>query len=394
MSPGGVSLAGQPVVDVHCHGWRTEELLELEPAGFLDRITMMGMCLISSELLEPQLDEHLRRLTDSTPLASLMRRRLAARLGVDATREAVGTARLEALRSGGTSYLQGLWQDAGLAAIVVDEGYPQPSIPSAELQAAAGLPVHRVARIEPWIDRLKHEAASFDELEDAFVAEAERAPNENAVAFKSIIAYRTGLDVRPWSRSDANAAFARWRDNGWAESREHAKPVRDNLLRRTYEIAAAAGGLPVHIHCGGGDPSIVLGHARPQDLFPLLSERMHQPTLLIHSGQPWLDEGAYVASILPHVYLEMSITMPWASLAIDTKLEGLLGIAPPAKVLYGSDEATEPEVLWLSAHVGREALERVLTTAVERGWLDAGEAVEVGAGVLGGNAARLHGFEL
>ncbi len=86
--------------------------------------------------------------------------------------------------------------------------------------------------------------------------------------------------------------------------------------------------------------------------------------------------------------------MPWASLAVDTKLEALLGIAPPAKVLYGSDEASEPEVLWLSAQVGREALERVLTTAVERGWLEAGEAVSVGAGVLGGNAARLHGFEL
>ena len=82
--------------------------------------------------------------------------------------------------------------------------------------------------------------------------------------------------------------------------------------------------------------------------------------MLIHSGQPWLDEGAYVASILPHVYLEMSIMMPWASLAIDTKLEALLGIAPPSKVLYGSDEASEPEVLWLSAQVGREALERVL----------------------------------
>ena len=84
---------------------------------------MMGMCLISSELLDPKLDGHLRRLTDSTPLASLMRRRLAARLGVDATREAVGSARLDALREQGTSYLQGLWQEAGLAAIVVDEGY-------------------------------------------------------------------------------------------------------------------------------------------------------------------------------------------------------------------------------------------------------------------------------
>jgi predicted TIM-barrel fold metal-dependent hydrolase len=389
-----IDLAGCPIIDAHSHGWRNDELLALDPTGFLDRITMMGMCLISSDLLDAPLERHVRSLTDSTPLASMMRRRLAARLGVEPTREAVGGARMAALRDDPAGYLDGLWQDAGLAGAIVDEGYPQPTIPTAELQAAAHLPIHRVARIEPWIVALREGAASFDELEDAFVDTAERAPTEGAVAFKSIIAYRTGLDVEAWSRDEARSAFERWRADGWRESREHAKPVRDSLLRRTFEIAAAAGGLPIHIHCGGGDPAIVLGHARPQDLFALLSERMHQPVVLIHSGQPWLDEGAYVASILPHVYLEMSITMPWASLAIDTKLEALLGIAPPSKVLYGSDEATEPEVLWLSALVGREALQRVLGRAVERDWLEPDEARAMGAGVLGGNAARLHGITL
>ena len=110
----------------------------------------------------------------------------------------------------------------------------------------------------------------------------------------------------------------------------------------------------MHIHCGGGDPAIVLAHARPQDLFPLLAEHADQPVVLIHSGWPWLEEGAFVASVLPQVYLDMSLTMPWASLAIDQKLEVLLGIAPPAKVMYGSDEASEPEVIWLSAQLARE----------------------------------------
>jgi predicted TIM-barrel fold metal-dependent hydrolase len=149
---------------------------------------------------------------------------------------------------------------------------------------------------------------------------------------------------------------------------------------------------PLHVHCGGGDPAIVLRHARPQDLFPLLSEHADQPVVLIHAGWPWLEEGAYVASVLPLVYLDMSITMPWASLAVDQKLEVLLGAAPPAKVLYGSDEASEPEVIWLSAQLGREALGRVLGTAVERAWLSEREAVTIGEGVLAGNARRLHGI--
>jgi hypothetical protein len=387
-----VSLAGCPVLDVHCHGWRRDELLALDPTGFPDRVTMMGMCLISSGLVDDALDEHLRTLTDSTPLAMAMRRRLAARLGCGASREELGAARRAALDADGLGYLQGLWRDAGLAGVLVDEGYPQPTIPGTELEAAAGLPVHRVARIEPWIVALRDAATTFDELEDAFVAEAERAAADGAVAFKSVIAYRTGLDVGDPTRAEARAAYGRWRDDAWRETRADAKPVRDLLLRRALDVAAAAGGVPVHVHCGGGDPSIVLGHARPQDLFPLLAERLTQPVVLIHAGQPWLDEGAYVASILPHVYLDISITVPWASLAMDAKLETLLGIAPPAKVLYGSDEASEPEVLWLAAHVGREALERVLGRAVQRRWLDEAEARSIGAGVLAGNAARLHGI--
>jgi predicted TIM-barrel fold metal-dependent hydrolase len=148
----------------------------------------------------------------------------------------------------------------------------------------------------------------------------------------------------------------------------------------------------VHIHCGGGDPAIVLRHARPQDLFPLLTQHADQPIVLIHSGWPWLEEGAYVASVLPQVYLDVSTSIPWATLAIDQKLEVLLGAAPTAKVLYASDEASEPEVIWLSAQVGREALGRVLGSAVERSWLSEPEARRIAEGVLAGNTRRLHGI--
>ncbi len=114
------------------------------------------MCLISSELLDPQLDGHLRRLTDSTPLASLMRRRLAARLGVE--RDPRGRRRCAAGRAAGAGHgvpagpVAG--GRAGRASWSTRAIRSRPSR-SAELQAAAGLPVHRVARIEPWIDRLK-----------------------------------------------------------------------------------------------------------------------------------------------------------------------------------------------------------------------------------------------
>ena len=289
-----------------------------------------------------------------------MRRRLAAHLGCDDDRAAVSAARHEAYSADPAGYLDGLWKDCGLAGLVCDEGYPQPPVDFAQFRAEARVPVHRVFRIEPAISKLRETAASYDELEDALAAACEEAAAADAVAFKTVLAYRTGLDVGEPSAADARAAFLRWRDAGFPETREDAKPVRDRLLERVMAVGKATD-RPLHVHCGGGDADVVLEHCSARDLFPFLNRHLEHPVVLIHSGQPWLAEGAYVAQILPRVYLELSITMPWSSLALDGLLELLLGVAPTNKVLYGSDESTDPEVAWLSATVGRAALERVLT---------------------------------
>jgi len=387
-----IDLSHAPVIDVHCHPWRNDQLLAADPLGFEERITMMGMCLISSGMEGESLAEHLRLLTETTPLALTMRRRLAEHLGCEPTKEGVAATRRDALAADPPAYNRRLWEAANVAGLIYDEGYPQPTIAMDEFAADSGARLYRVARIEPFIVDLREQAGSFRELEEAFEAELENAAADpELVAFKSVIAYRTGLDVEDPPLEHCERSFERWRADGWTETRLHAKPVRDRLLRRTLALAKRHD-RPLHVHCGGGDPAIVLAHARPQDLFPLLAEHADQPVVLIHSGWPWLEEGAYVASILPHVYLDVSITMPWASLAVDQKLEVLLGVAPPVKVLYGSDEASEPEVIWLSAQVGREALGRVLGTGVERGWLTRREAIAVGEGVLAGNARRLHGI--
>jgi predicted TIM-barrel fold metal-dependent hydrolase len=383
-------LDGTTVVDVHCHGWHSDEVAAAPQHGFLDRITMLGMCLMSSGLEDEGLREILELTTDSSPIAVAMADRLAAVLGCEPTRASLADARARALSDPG--YLRGLWRDAGVSGLIMDDGYPLPRIDGPALGKEVGLPVHRVCRIEPVITDHRDTAGGYAELEDAFTAALEQALAGGAIAFKSVIAYRTGLDVAEWSVSERETAFAAWRTDGWRETRDHAKPVRDSLLVRTLAVARSAG-VPVHVHCGGGDPSIVLDHARPSDVFPLLSRHMGQPVVLIHSGWPWVEEGAYVASILPHVYLDTSLSTPWASLAIDSRLEILLGIAPPAKVMYGSDEASEPEVIWLSALLAREALGRVLETGIERRQLNREAAGRIGAGVLGGNARRLHGLE-
>jgi hypothetical protein len=387
-----VDLSGSAVVDDHCHGFRPDELLRLDPLGWEDRLTMMGMCFLSSGQTDPALAGQVSALRDGTVYALTARRWLAGYLGVEPDPAAVAEARRAAFAADPRGYVNGLMTDQHIVGVIADEGYPQPPVLRADFEQALGVPVHRVARIEPMIVDLQAADVPWAEFADGFEARLdEAAADGHTVGYKSIIAYRTGLDVGDPSASDAARAYDAWRAAGWPKDRGPGKTVRDYCLRATLR-AARRHDLVMHLHCGGGDPDIVLAHVRPQDVYELLHDHMDQPIILIHGGYPWMAEAAYIASILPFVYLDLSEFLPWASLGIDRELEMLLGVVPSGKVLYGSDEASEPEVFWLSARMAREALERVLSAAVERDLLAIAEAERIGRGVLAENTQRLHGI--
>jgi len=387
-----VDLRGCDILDNHCHGFRSTDLLARDPEGWEDRLTMMGTCVASSGQTDARLLDQVAALRDSTVFTLTARRWLAGYLGVEPTHEAVTGARHAALTADPRSYVHALMSDAHLTAVIADEGYPQPPVTRAEFQESLGVPVYRVARIEPWIADLQALELSFADFEAAFEERLdEAAADPLTVGYKSVIAYRTGLDVTDPGAGEAGAAYQAWRAAGWPKDRGPGKTVRDYCLRAALRAARRHDRI-MHIHCGGGDPDIVLTHVRPQDIFPLLHDHLDQPIVLIHSGWPWLSEAAYIASILPFVYLDLSEFLPWASLAADRELEVMLGVAPAAKLLYGSDEASEPEVFWISARLTREALERVLAKAVRRDHLTSDEASRVGRGILGDNSRRLHGI--
>jgi uncharacterized protein len=385
-----VDLAGVEIVDAHTHPYRLDDLLAKPSAGFDTRMMFLGESFLSSSRVHDDLWPIADGFTDSTVYGLALRRWLAAHLGCDPTRGAVTAAREAALQADAVAYTRGLMEAAGVVAVLSDEGYPQPPIPADEFASTIGVTVHRVTRLEPWI--LQHRDGSFDDLVSGVENEATTAAADpNCVAYKSIVAYRTGLDVGDPSSSDAEAAFARWRDDEWAETREHAKPVRDFLIRRTLAIAKA-NERPFHFHCGGGDPDINLMYAGPKSIFPLLVDVQDQPVVLVHSGYPWVREAAYIASVLPNVYLELSELIPWGWGQVEWALEMLVGTVPAAKLLYGSDEAGEPEAFWASALLGRSVLQRVLGGFIDRDYLSTNEAERLGRLVLGDACRVLHGL--
>jgi hypothetical protein len=395
-----VDLSEVEVLDNHVHGFRIDDLLSHDAGDFETRLNLLGTLFSDSTLTtqamraDPGLWQSARAMTDSTVFSLAARRMLAERLGCEPTGEAVTAARDRAFREDPVGYIREMLQDAAVAGLLVDDGFPLPRVPSDEFRQTIGgkTPVHRVARIETMILDVREGAKDLAALEEAFGGELDRAAADpTLVAFKSIIAYRTGLDVGPLDWDAAAAAYPRWREDGWRESREHAKPVRDYLLHRAAE-AAGRHDRVLHVHTGDGDPDIVLSRARPHDLFPFLKEHLAERIVLIHTGFPWVDVAAYIASSLPNVYLDLSVMIPWASLGIDDKLTALLGTAPAGKLLYSSDEASEPEVIWIAARMSRRALERVLGDAVDRDFLTLQEAERLGRGILADNCRRLHGI--
>ena len=384
-----VDLSELEIVDAHTHALPISILQANDAKGFVERLTMTGMCLKSAGYDDRKLDALVSSFSDTTPVISGMIAALAKLLNCPPSRDEVARTRRRRIEGDAARYLQELMTDANIGGLVIDDGYPQPRVAPETIVKEYARPVASVVRIEPLIASIVKTARDWPDLRDQFTAALEAAIARGAMAIKSIIAYRTGLDIGEWPEAAVTAAFEGWRRDGFKESRAYSKPVRDALLHRSLDIAKKMD-VPVHIHTGGGDADIVLEYAQPRNMFALLKSRYDQDIVLIHSGWPWTSEAAYIASILPRVYLETSLATPWASLAIDQRLTTLLGIAPPAKVMYGSDASSEPEVLWFSARMARNALGRVLTEAADRGWMNASEALAIGKSVLSGNVRRLH----
>ncbi len=147
----GVDLSGSPVVDNHCHGFRSSDLLRLEPEGAEDRLTMMGMCLLSSGQTDPKLACQVADLRDTTIFALTARRWLAAYLRTEPASAPLAAARHAAYAADPVGYVAGLMADQSIEAVIADDGYPQPPVPRADFERELGVPVYRVARIEPFI---------------------------------------------------------------------------------------------------------------------------------------------------------------------------------------------------------------------------------------------------
>jgi predicted TIM-barrel fold metal-dependent hydrolase len=315
-----------------------------------------------------------------------MRSRLAGLLGVG--EDDVAAARDEQAAADWPGWLHRLAADAGLTGMVLDEAlHPDdPAQPVARYEDLTGLRVWKLARLDPLVDRLIGDGATAQEVVSAVESFMADAAASGAVGFKTVLAYRTGLAVA----ADADLAAA---DRSLADDvpvRRRGKALRD-LVFRTALARCADLGLPIQVHTGFGDSEIRLAESDPL----LLEEVLRTPegtaatVVLIHGSFPWHEQAAYLASVRPHLWVELSLSNLFAPLHTADRLLRILDVAPRGRVLLGTDGHGLPETQWFAAKVLADAWTRTARALTDAGagpaWVE-----ETGTAIFETNAREVY----
>jgi predicted TIM-barrel fold metal-dependent hydrolase len=337
----------------------------------------------------PAAAERRRRLAPGRVYVHLLETRLADFLGV--APEEVGAARDEVAGRDWPGWLRRLFDDAGVAGMIVDEAlHPDdPAHPSSVYTDLAGRPVWKMARLDPLVDRLVAAGASAAEVVDRVERFMDEAAAGGAVAFKTVLAYRTGLGVSP----DAVLAAAQRSLEDDAPVRRRGKALRDLVLRTALGRAADLN-LPIQIHTGFGDSEIRLAESNPL----LLEEVLRTPegtaatVVLIHGSFPWHEQAAYLATVRPNLWVELSLSNLFAPLNTADRLLRILDVAPRGRILLGSDGHVLPETQWFACRVLIDAWARVGRELDEAGarpaWVE-----ETREALFEGNARQVYALQ-
>ena len=386
-----IDLGPSPVFDVHCFAYGDGPL---DAEALACQYAMVGTS-------PPHMSDEERTATAarqglSTGALSKRIKDLAAYLGTEASLPAVVAEREARRERDFPGYVAGLLDDQQIQVLALDTALG--TLEDIDTFAASfpGRTL-KILRLTTLVRDLLESSASFDSLvADYDSAMQSAARDHGAIAFKSIIAYRTGLHFGRVTEAEAAASFARRREEPtWFGYR--VKPLRDFLIRRAMLNAIELDSM-VMIHTGLGDSDIVAEACRPILMWDLLKSDEIMPcrTMLIHGGFPYTDEATYMASVLPNVYFDLSAGTGPAFLeqAVGAdRFRKVFRSVPNEKIMYSSDGGEGgPETLWHDCMTAKGALSAALGSMVDEGYYTEAEALAAGASALFGNAERVFGL--
>lgn len=292
--------------------------------------------------------------------------------------------------------VQHLYRAANFDTLILDPAYP--------LAAECYTPEHmgqlgqcraaKMLRLETLMQQLILSYDNFNDVLAHFATEVSNIRARGYCALKSIVAYRTGLDIAEWSKDEAAASFVEARAEAVQKGqlRIANKPLIDYLLHIAFQHASGQE-VPIQFHTGYGDSDTDMRLGNPLHLRAVM-ERPDYRTMqivLLHESYPYTQLGAYLAAVYPHVYFDLSYTIPFVD-----KLEMLsftrqaISVAPASKLMYSSDGINVPEMHWAGAIRGRSVIGQVLQEMSEADEIDEEQAYHLAQQILRGTAYTVY----
>lgn len=355
-----LDLTSIPVVDNHCH-----------PVLLEQRMEALRFRAYFTEASDPAFAE--QHVANSVYYLWMLRQ-LAMFFGCQSKNdeEEVLSARnqLDA-----DTLIEHLYRAARIDTLILDIAHPLPEICTApERMGQLGhCRVARMLRLETLMQSLVVESRDFDELEARYSHALVNLRAHGYVALKSIVAYRTGLNIKQWSKDQAVVSFKEARATiQHGKLRIQQKALIDYLLHIAFRYAAEQE-MPVQFHTGYGDNDTDMRLGNPLHLRDVLENSAYQGmrVVLLHESYPYTQLGAYLAAVYPHVYFDLSYTIPFVDrLEMLAFTRQALSVAPASKLMYSSDGIFLPEMHWAAAVRGRSVLGQVLDEMIEYDEID------------------------
>jgi uncharacterized protein len=360
----------ESLVDHHCHGLTTRDLDRPEFEALMNeasRPSPLGTTLFDSML------------------GLAIRRWCAPVLDLEPHAEAEAyLARRREL--GATEVNRRMLAAAGIDTFLVDTGLtPELLTTPAELAATCGASGHEIVRLEAVA-----EAVLASDLPPADFAEevVTRLRASNAVAAKSIAAYRVGLDLpaRQPDQDELTAALSVVRPDASGGYRV-AQPVVNAWLAWT----AVELGLPLQLHVGYGDNDVDLAECDPLRLTSFLRATQDRgvPVMLLHN-YPFHRNAAYLAQVFDHVFMDVGLASHNSGALSGTLLRESFELVPFGKFMFSSDAYGLAELYHLAALMFRRGLARLFGLLVDDGEMTAADAEHLGRLVCAENARRVY----
>jgi len=372
--------AGQPAIDHHCHPLRRWPY----------QLSALELRAAFTEALDPQLAAH--HVVHTSGYQDAIHR-LGRELRCEPTETAVLASRNAKDAAG---YARQLLSSTATGMMLVDAGFATAgAFTLAEQEQATGIAQREIIRLETLAESLIKEADDPHEWFSAVRSALDAAIRRGAVGVKTICAYRATLRLEPVDTDALGVAFSATRLR--AERGEHPRLSGSALCHALlFEAALACRELdvPLQVHCGFGDPDEDLAETSPLGLRPLFIDPAYRGlrVALLHC-YPYHREAAYLCSVFPDVYMDLSLTIPFAGLEGSRAMREALGLCPTSKLLYASDASRYPEVFFVAAAAHREALAGAMSELVDHGIADTTAAVNAGRQVLAENARRIYNLK-